>query len=294
MSPKLGLVTVIYNGDQVLDGFLKSVSTQNYSNYRLYIVDNSVNPTSTQLIFDLLKKYNLRDCSVYLPSEENYGVAKGNNIGIKKAIEEECDYMILLNNDIEFYDTNTFSELIRVAKDKNQSIVSPKIRYFNSNLIWYVGSVFKKITVGSVHIASLEEDKGQFDEAKIFESGCTCFALFHKSVFERVGLMNELYFVYMDDTDFFYRCSQMGIMNYYYPPIVIEHKESISTGGKTSDFSFFYTFRNRYYFAHQYYDLSLRICAKSYLVVSHLIKAILQKKLMVLYRSYKSYLMLIS
>lgn len=287
---KIGLITVLYNSDTVLDGFLESVANQINCNYHLYMVDNSVNETSTLLIYQLLKKHNIEHMVTYLPNDKNYGVAKGNNIGINQAMQDGCDYFLILNNDIEFYQDNIFSELLSVSNNMQQPIVVPKIRYYKSNLIWFAGCIFHKRIANPIHIGFREEDKGQFDELVVYQSAPTCFILIHRYVFEKVGLMDEKYFVYMDDIDFFYRCSLKGIGIQYYPQIIIEHKESISTGGRTSDFTFYYTFRNRLFFVDKFYNTLDSLVSKSYILGAYFIKAVIYRKLSVFNNAYRDYL----
>lgn len=287
MDSKIGLVTVLYNSDGVLEGFLKSVSEQEYDSYKLYIVDNSVNDQSTKLIFELLHKYNLEEKSIYLPSGDNYGVAKGNNIGIKKALEDSCDYVILLNNDIEFDNKNILSDLVTVSQENNKLIVSPKIHYYNTNRIWYVGCTFNKYRVYANHIGYKEVDNGQYNIAGEFDSGPTCFIMFHKNIFSKVGLMDEKYFVYMDDIDFLYRCNEKGYKNYYFPNLLIQHKENYSTGGNNSPFSFFYILRNRIYFVRNNYSGVLMIMSLIYLLFAFGIKSIIQNRLSLYFKAVK-------
>lgn len=290
MDRKIGIVTVLFNSDSVLEDFFISISNQIYDNFILYIVDNSVNEHSTILITSLLSKYTLKEKVVYLPSSSNFGVAKGNNVGIRKALEDQCEYVLLSNNDIFFDDKMLFQKLMNIhSEDTKKTIISPKVYYYNSNLIWFAGCYLRKLVANPKHIGFQEEDKGQFETSFYFNSGPTCFVLFHKSVFEKVGLMDEKYFVYMDDIDFFYRCEKERIFNYYEPSIHIQHKESISTGGRGSDFTFMYTFRNRLYFIHKFYKFPLSLVSKIYLILAYGIKAIFQNRFTLMLNTYKDY-----
>ena len=39
-SGKIGVVTVLYNGERVLDDFFRSLGEQTYENFTLYVIDN--------------------------------------------------------------------------------------------------------------------------------------------------------------------------------------------------------------------------------------------------------------
>jgi len=73
------------------------------------------------------------------------------------------------------------------------------------------------------------------------------------SVFERIGLMDERYFVYYDDTDFVFRCLKHGLRLVYQGSAELRHKVSSSTGGGGSDFSIYYYNRNRLFFIRKNY-----------------------------------------
>src|SRR3569832_461087 len=98
----LGLVTVLYNSNNVLEDFFRSLSIQTFKDYHLYIIDNSPSEATDEIISSLLKKYTVPGYS-HVKNAGNYGVAKGNNQGINLALEAGSEYIILLNNDIEFY-----------------------------------------------------------------------------------------------------------------------------------------------------------------------------------------------
>ena len=97
---KVGLVTITYNSADVLQPFLDSVWNQTHENLTLYVVDNS----STDTTLDILR--NDKDSRLVVSkSETNFGVAKANNQGIKKAIDDGCNQILIINNDVEFETT---------------------------------------------------------------------------------------------------------------------------------------------------------------------------------------------
>ena len=98
----LGLVTVLYNSDGVLEEFFRSLSIQTYTDYHLYLIDNSPSPATDEMVKRFAEKYKI-PAHTHFKNDGNYGVAKGNNQGIKLALEAGADFVILLNNDIEFF-----------------------------------------------------------------------------------------------------------------------------------------------------------------------------------------------
>lgn len=245
---KIGLVTVLFNSEEVLEDFFLSIASQTYKNYILYIIDNSPSTVSEINVTNYIKQYSLENNTVYLPSERNIGVAAGNNIGIKAALEDNCDYVLLTNNDILISDTDLLEKLVNDANNANKNLLVPKIYYFGTQEFWYSSGRFLKFWAASIHDFLGEKDNGQHDTILECDYAPTCFILIRSSVFKTAGIMDEKYFVYFDDTDFIYRCKLKGIKVNLYTESSIQHKEGKSTGGATSDFSYYFLYRNRILF----------------------------------------------
>ncbi|MFP3822331.1 hypothetical protein SB658_26930, partial [Bacillus sp. SIMBA_008] len=76
-------------------------------------------------------------------------VAKGNNQGIELALKDGCDYILIGNNDIEFYQKDLFDVLIK--KCEIDKIVAPKVLYHNTNQIWFAGGHIDKYRALAIH-----------------------------------------------------------------------------------------------------------------------------------------------
>ena len=218
---KIGLVTISYNSADVLQPFLDCVWKQTHENLILYVIDNA----STDNTLSILTKTN-DPRLVIIKNETNFGVAKANNQGIIKAIEEGCDQVLIINNDVEF-EVALIEKLIKAQKDNTCSLVSPKMMYFDSpQNIWYAGSWFnKRKGYLPLHRGMKDLDEGQYDKITQVEYAPTCCLLIKKEVFQDVGMMDEKYFVYFDDTDFSYRVWKDGKHKmFFYPFVKFYHK----------------------------------------------------------------------
>lgn len=242
---KIGLVTVLYNSGTVLNDFYRTLSSQTYNNFVLYVVDNNSPDNSLEVVKKLSKTVSFE--TIIIEEKENFGVAKGNNIGINAALEGGCDYILLTNNDVEL-EQDTIEILYKGMLSVNADMAVPKIYYYGTKVIWAAGGCFTFLTRSTRHIGGKEEDKGQYNIAKQVDYAPTCFMLIDKRVFSEIGFMDEKYFVYFDDTDFIYRATQgNGKKLFYLPDAILYHKESVSTG-KDSPFSTYYYCRNILYF----------------------------------------------
>ena len=218
---KLGVVTITYNSANVLQPFLSCICKQTYDNFVLYVVDNSSSDSTRSIL-----KRNNDSRLVVLENDNNLGVAKANNQGIIKAIEDECHNILIINNDVEF-ELTLIEKLIKAQNDNDCSMVAPKMMYFDHpKNIWYAGSWFvKNKAYLPLHRGMKELDQSQYDEIVEIEYAPTCCLLAKKEVFQDVGMMDEKYFVYFDDTDFSYRVWQDGRHKmFYYPFIKFYHK----------------------------------------------------------------------
>lgn len=229
---KIAVVTITYNSADVLQPFLDCVYKQTYTNLVLYVVDNCSNDGT----LSILEKAN--DSPIFvIKNKTNLGVAKGNNQGIIKAIEDGCDQVLLINNDVEF-EACLIEKLLNTQEENNCSLVTPKMMYFdNPNSIWYAGSWFTRRTgYLPLHRGMKELDEGQYDEMIEVEYASTCCLLVKKAVFNDVGMMDEKYFVYFDDTDFSYRVWKDGRHKILYSPnIKFYHKVGSLTNSFDKD-----------------------------------------------------------
>lgn len=243
---KIGIVTVLYNSEKVLDDFFRTLDEQTFKDFILYVIDNSSSDNSLFVAESLSREVNFK--TIILPQSENWGVAKGNNIGIDAALADGCDYILLSNNDIVL-NPDTIQNLQAGMQQTGATMAVPKIYFHDTGLIWHVGGSFSYYKGITLHRGSGQQDRGQFNKICSIEYAPTCFMLIHSDVFTRVGKMDEKYFVYYDDSDFVWRAVKKGHERLVYIPFSsLQHKESTCTGGNRSVFSLYYVYRNSIYF----------------------------------------------
>ena len=217
----IGLVTITYNSADVLQSFLDCVWKQTHSNLILYVIDNA----SSDVTLSMLE--NEKDSRLrVVKNVKNFGVAKANNQGIRQAISDGCEQILIINNDVEF-ENALIEKLINIQIENKCSLVSPKMMYYDKpNHIWYAGSWFiKKKGYLPLHRGMNELDEGQYNKTIDVEYAPTCCLLVKKGVFKDIGFMDEKYFVYFDDTDFSYRVWKDGRHRIlYYPNVEFYHK----------------------------------------------------------------------
>lgn len=230
---KIGVVTVTYNSDKVLQPFLSDLFGQSFHNFNLYVIDNASEDKTLKILDDL------NDNRVnQIRNQSNIGVAAANNIGIKKALEDKCSHILILNNDIEF-SNSLFKDMLVSIKKENCSMMTPKIMYHSDkDIIWYAGGGFKKSNgYLPYHTGFNENIKNNNYQSLYVDYASTCCLLIKKDVFETIGYMDEKYFVYFDDTDFLFRVKKEGVHKIYYDSqITLFHKVGSLTKSLTKEF----------------------------------------------------------
>lgn len=159
---RVGLVTVTYNSAAVLHDFMESTLKQRYINFVLYIIDNS----STDETLEVLKQYS--DSRIKLiENKDNLGVAGGNNQGINAAIFDNCEYILLINNDTVF-ESSLINKLLEGINKLSCDVVIPKMMFYdNPNMIWCAGGYFiPLLAYFTKHYGINEVDRGQYNNFK--------------------------------------------------------------------------------------------------------------------------------
>lgn len=237
---KVGIIIVNYNGAKFNSECINSIKESEYKNYEIIFVDNN----STDDSIELLEK-QFKDEITIIKSNENLGFSGGNNIGIEYALKNNCDFIMLLNND-----TTINKKMINIMVDtsiKNKNaVISPKIYYYNTpNIIWSAGAKinWKKGIPSQYGIDQV--DNGQFEKVISVECATGCCILVHRDIISEVGYLNDDYFLYYEDTDYTTEIVNNGFEILYQPKAIMYHKVSASTGGEESPNYIYYNTRNR-------------------------------------------------
>lgn len=233
---KVSIILVNYNSALHTKECVESLLSLNYENYDIYVVDNN---SSDNTLKDALFIYEDNPKIHIIYNDNNVGFSAGNNIAIKKALEFESEYVLLLNNDT-VVDKNFLLIMLEETKKKtNIGITTCKIMmYYNRSQCWYAGGYLDKN--GSAKIQY--EDNDTVTDNYTFASGC-CMLISNK-VIHNLGYMSEKYFLYFEDTDFCKKIINSGYKILYCGNSVIYHKESVSTQKRSKLYSYYFS-RNR-------------------------------------------------
>ena len=238
---KIGIVTVTYNSGEVLEDFLSSLDAQTHDNFVLYAIDNA---SSDSTLEQLAPPRNFP--VVVTANADNVGIAVGNNQGIIQALADKCDWVLLLNNDTILPPT-TIDALADSAVRNSAEILSPLIEASEPpSTIWYAGGQIKSVARAFQPSHELIGEPLAAAPESVMDTAyaSTCCLLVAPSVFQSVGLMDPVYFVYYDDLDFAIRAGRAGHQYVLDPSILMLHKASSLTGGPESKFTIHWMSRN--------------------------------------------------
>jgi GT2 family glycosyltransferase len=260
---KVFISLINFNGSKNTRECLESIDNLNLTGIDLnvIVIDNG-SKEKLDLKEDFLKHASLK----LILNTENLGFSEGHNLGIKYALANNADYIVLLNNDTVL-DRNLVYELINAfAKDAKIGIVSPKIYFANGfefhkdrykkeelgKIIWYAGGVMDWNNVIGKHIGVDEVDNGQYDLEKEIDFSSGCAMAIKREVLEKVGQLDERYFLYYEDNDYSQRIKKLGYKIVYVPKAFLWHENAGSAGGSGSSLQDYYITRNRLLFGVKY------------------------------------------
>ncbi|MFH1827249.1 MAG: glycosyltransferase family 2 protein [bacterium] len=266
---KLAIITVVYNNYDVLKDFSKSLQKQENKNFELFISDLS----------DDKKNIDSKGVKINIFQDKNKGFAYGVNIALRAAIDKNYKYFCVINNDTSFKE-DFISKCLSSIKKNPFSIIGGKIYYSGGyeyhkrrykkinkgNMIWYAGGYIDWNHALSFHLGIDKVDIGQYDKFKITNFITGALMLFDKSVIDKIGFLDETYFLYFEDADYCVRAKNKKIPLFYDPTLMLWHKVSQSTGGSGSNIHMRYQTRNQLKFGLRYAPLKTKMhLIKNYL-----------------------------
>jgi GT2 family glycosyltransferase len=269
----LALVTVTFNGASVLEQFLHCVLAQIETDWCLIVVDN----VSSDQTRDILRNFHDPRLKLIF-NETNVGFAAGTNQGISKALALGAETILLINNDTEFGPT-LFREMLKTLDKSGADAVTPVIPYFNQpDRIWYGGGRFISWRGAISFHDHLNQPVSILGSAP-FEVAFApaCCLLLQRRVFDRVGMMDEDYFVYGEDADFCWRMKEARLKIICDPGLRMMHKVSVSTGGSESDFSIYHIYRSHMIFVRKFRSHFMLIYVLGVLAVKAALRLLLRR-----------------
>jgi len=225
-QPYVAIILVNWNTEEDTIACLESLKKIKYQNYKIFVVDNNSEEESVVKLRSASERYDV----TLIENSVNDGFAAGNNVGIDRALKEDFDYFLLLNNDTEVA-PDFLDELVLAAEEnKKGGLFAPKIYFYdNPKMIWHAVCKFSWIGGGRPLQYKQIDKNPEEREVKKTEYISGCAMLIRRSILEKVGKLSEDFFMYYEDTDFSLATKKAGFELLYVPSSHIWHKVSKST-----------------------------------------------------------------
>lgn len=234
-QPKLSVILLNYNGWDWLDQCLRSFSNlvcwdgKRPQGLEVIVIDNH---SHENRLADLAKKYNWVTTKRLA---SNKGFAAGNNEGLKIATAE---FVMLLNSDTEFLPHTNLLSLLDNFQCSPIAVVTPKLILDSGNIdhachrgfptpwnaLMYFSGV-AKIFPNWKLVAGYQRSWQDLTKPHAIEVCSGAAMIVRRKAINKVGLLDEDYFMYAEDIDWCYRFVQAGYQVYYDPQVeIIHHK----------------------------------------------------------------------
>lgn len=236
--PFVGVVVLNFNGKPDTLECVRSLAGLTYPSWRLYAVDNG----SREKIADDVRA--ILPGAVVLENERNLGFTGGNNVGCRRALEDGADFVLLLNNDT-VVDPGFLEPLVRASEASEVGMATPKIYFYAEDReFWAYGARVDKWTGRSPHLGVYRRDTGQFDHIRDVDRITGCAMFVRREVFERVGFLDDRFFIYSEELDWCLRARRAGYRLVVAKDSVIWHKGHRDSGRAGRPFILYLQTRN--------------------------------------------------
>jgi GT2 family glycosyltransferase len=255
---KLSIIIVNYNVKHFLEQALHAVRRAvRQVQIEVFVVDNHSVDGSCEMVKRKFPEV------ILIENKENIGFSKANNQAIKRA---KGEYVLLLNPDtvvqedtfervVAFMDMHADAGGVGVKMidgkghflpESKRSLPTPQVAFYK---MFGMATLFPKSKrFGKYHLGYL--DKNNTHQIEVLSGA---FMMLRKAVLDKIGLLDEDYFMYGEDIDLSYRITQAGYKNYYFADTTIIHYKGESTKRTSINYVFVF-YRAMIIFAQKHYS----------------------------------------
>lgn len=240
METQAHLVSVVilnWNGKKHLLKCLASLKKITYKPVEVIVVDNASSDESVSAV-----KKNFPRVKIVV-NKVNRGYSGGNNDGISASRGE---FVFILNNDTEV-EKDFLEPLVEVMKDTTVGCVQPKLVYGDKRtMLNAVGSYFTSTGFLYHYGYRKNTNTSQYNHRMTIYSAKGAAMMLRKSALSQVGLFDEDFFIYFEETDLCHRLWLSGYKVVYEPTSLVYHYEAVDTHREMKNSKIMYlSYRNR-------------------------------------------------
>ena len=235
------VISVILNTNRRDDTLacLRSLQQSTYANHRIIVLDNHSVDGSVEAIHGAFPDVDIVGLT------DNRGYAGNNNVGIAAAMEHGAEWVFVLNEDT-IIDAQCLARLLDVGQSNDEiGIVGPMVYHYDEpDIIQSAGGELGSHWE-SIHIAKNEADHGQFIHPHRVDWISGCAMLVRRAVIQQVGMLDERFFYYWEETEWCVRAGKAGWRIMQVPAAKIWHK-GVQRDYRPKPAVVYYDTRNRF------------------------------------------------
>ncbi len=238
---KLSVIVVPYKATEKLDITLEALYASHVTfDYEVIIVDN-LPPSGTEELVrtKYLSRPEIANKTTYIPNTDNVGFPKANNQGLKIS---KGEYKLLLNPDtkvspdtlqvmMDFMESRSdvgisTCKLVKASGELDlacrRSFPDPWVSFFRL-------SGLSKLFPNSKTLAKYNMTYKSVDEETEIDAGSGAFFFVNPVCYEKIGLLDEDFYMYGEDLDWCFRAKEAGFKVWYYPKTTTIHYKGQSS-----------------------------------------------------------------
>jgi GT2 family glycosyltransferase len=198
VAPPVAVIVLNFNGRRWLESCFTALAATDYPNFWMTFVDNASDDGSVDLVRERFPKIEV------IVNPTNLGFCEGNNVGIRRSLEDGAEYVVLLNPDTKV-EPNWLKELIEIGQSEK------RVGILGAVQLEYEGGNFNGWTRTALgaQLAELRvpERARRWIPVEWVEGACLAVK---RQVIEEIGLLDPIYFAFYEEIDFCRRATLRG------------------------------------------------------------------------------------
>lgn len=270
-DPSVAIILVNWNGYAFTADCLRSLRMVEFPNFKVILADNASENEEGQRLKAEFPEIDL------IQNNSNLGFTGGNNVGIKKALDDGYSHVMLLNNDT-VVEPDFLGQMIRKFHGNSQlGVVQPLIFFLHDRKkIWSAGGKWNQFLCRAITLGDRIYTKEYPAEDCKLDWATGCCMLISRNALLGSGLLNQGYFAYFEDVEWSLRFQKNGFKIELAADAVIYHEAGASSKKKHSEGTlsatvFYYHVRNQFYLVRTQSNAAQISFATSY----HLVRFVL-------------------
>jgi hypothetical protein len=248
-NPEIFIVILNWNGKSDTLVCLTSLQSLQYSQYKIIIIDNGSTDDSVHEIRALYPEMTV------IETGQNLGYAEGNNVGIRYALEQDAEFILLLNNDTTVA-PDLLDQLVNAAtQNSNAGVFGATLFYMDKpDTVWFAGAQWNAQTLTFDY--PYQDQTLPDNPRTATDYACGAALFFRAEVAHSIGLLDARFFLVWEESDWCLRAARAGYGCKLVPSAYVWHKVGASFDGESSPLRQYFSYRNRLLWAEK--NLSLK------------------------------------